>query len=303
MYHNFYTTQVILWSGCITLLFIFWSYVIVRLKDAFEVRVVLPKLKKVRQAKIWPALADVEQMDAVAQFLSEAGLTVDSNKNTLAYIVIGFLLVLFFLDQYFLFMLSMVTCFSLVVLLVNRRKKIMAEMQNSFPLALEILIGSLRAGFSFSQAVQVTARECHGSMAKVFAALARAYEYQLSVPVAVQLIGAQLKMEDWDNFSDCLYIHANVGGDIIPSLEELNKTIITRQEIVSETKTSTASGKMSGLIIAALAPVGCVMFYAMSPEYILPLFTTVTGNLLLVYALISEIIGVIWISRIVRIDF
>ncbi|HYF04793.1 MAG TPA: type II secretion system F family protein [Patescibacteria group bacterium] len=294
---------VVCMAATAALLAIFWFGLFRSFFRVYTFRMRLPAKKVTRQASFWPALTAQERLDYVGDLVAESGMGEPKDRNAQAMVVVIALLVLFLLDQYFLFMGAVGLLAAGIAILLNRRRKRKEMLVRSFPMSLEILISSLRAGFSFPQAITATARESTGPMADVFKALVRAYEYKFPLQEAVRILSVYVRMEDWDNFGDCLRINAKVGGDIIPALEALSKTIFQRQEIESETKTATASGRMSGVIVSALAPLGCFLFYIMSPEYIAPLFTTTSGNIMLVLALGLELAGAAWIWKITQIDF
>ena len=64
----------------------------------------------------------------------------------------------------------------------------------------------------------------------------------------------------------------------------------------------TAQQKLTGLVIGGL-PIGVgLLFQVMQPGYIGPLFTTLTGQALLVAAVVMEVIGILIIQRILNIE-
>ena len=69
-----------------------------------------------------------------------------------------------------------------------------------------------------------------------------------------------------------------------------------------EIATLTAQQKLTGIVLGMI-PLGVgVLFQVMSPGYINPLFTTLTGKGMLVAAVVMETIGVMIIQRILDIE-
>jgi tight adherence protein B len=64
----------------------------------------------------------------------------------------------------------------------------------------------------------------------------------------------------------------------------------------------TAQGRLSGYVLGAMPIVVGLGLYALNPEYISLLFTEVIGRFLLIGAIVMQIIGYLWIRRIVNIE-
>ena len=75
-----------------------------------------------------------------------------------------------------------------------------------------------------------------------------------------------------------------------------------RIRIKGEIQTLTAQQKLTGIVLG-LIPVGCgLLFEIMSPGYINPLFTTFMGKVMLSIAVVMEVIGIMIIQRILKIE-
>jgi tight adherence protein B len=64
----------------------------------------------------------------------------------------------------------------------------------------------------------------------------------------------------------------------------------------------TAQGRLSGLIIGLLPIVVGFVVYLINPLYIYPLFSAPIGNAMLGFAIFIEIIGAMFIRKIVNIN-
>ena len=64
----------------------------------------------------------------------------------------------------------------------------------------------------------------------------------------------------------------------------------------------TAQGRLSGYTLAALPIVVGFMIYLIEPAYVLILFNTGIGNLLLGVGIVLQLIGYLWIRNIVNIE-
>lgn len=181
----------------------------------------------------------------------------------------------------------------------RRRKKLVAQL----PDALDALASALRAGYALPYACALVEREAHPPISRVFGALARAHEYELSLKDAAAMIRPQVGAVEWDYVAEALEMHDGIGGNFIPVLAEAAHSLREKLRVDAEVASATASGRVSGLIVAALAPVSFVTFYFFSPSYMSILFTSTLGVMLLASAVILEAIGFIFIWKIISIDY
>ena len=99
-----------------------------------------------------------------------------------------------------------------------------------------------------------------------------------------------------------ILIQRSVGGNLAEILDNLSYTIRERFKIRRQLRVYTAQGRMSGYVLALLPfGLGCV-FYLLNPDYISILFTDPAGKFGLVVAVILQLIGFLWIRKIVDIE-
>ncbi len=174
---------------------------------------------------------------------------------------------------------------------------------SQLPDALDALVSALRAGYALPPALELVARETQGMVRDVFAALSRAHQYQVPMREAVKRICAQVRLQEWDLVAQAIEIQETSGGNIIPTLDELARTLRDKIRVDQEVTTATASGRFSGLLIAGLAPLSLIGFLVFSPSYMSILLHTELGHILLALAALLEVIGFLIIWKMVTIDY
>lgn len=168
---------------------------------------------------------------------------------------------------------------------------------------LVMISNALKAGYSFLQALAVAADETQDPFSKEFKGLLK--ELSLGIPIEDGLSNLLDRMpsEDLKLIVNAILIQKDIGGNLSEILENIGETIRERQRIKNEINTLTAQGRLSGIIIMAMPAVLGVMIYFFSPEYIMELFNTLVGRFMLVVAVFSQIMGWLFIRKIVNIDF
>lgn len=217
---------------------------------------------------------------------------------------IALALLAYSLTRNFLWVFIMAIAVWTVPMLIVKRKKakryqVFASQMGD---ALGILSNSLRAGFSFMQAVSAVARETPNPMGKEFGRLTKEMSMGITTEKALDNLVHRVQQEDLELLVTAILIQKEIGGNLAEILDNIGNTIRERIRIKSEVKTLTAQGKLSGIVIAGIPVFLGLALYGMNRDYILLLFTHPVGKLMLGLALFNEFIGVLMIRKIVSID-
>ncbi|BCM91159.1 hypothetical protein IAD21_03023 [Abditibacteriota bacterium] len=173
---------------------------------------------------------------------------------------------------------------------------------------LLLMSNSLRAGFSFMQAMEMVAREAPSPIKDEFARVTQ--EISLGVPIADALTGMSNRVNstDLNLVLVAVIIQREVGGALAQLLELIAGVIRERQRIKGEIRTLTAQGRLTGGIMAFLPViVGFLINFVGKmtapdePTFIEPLIHTDMGHMLLAGAFVLQMMGFFIIMRIVNI--
>lgn len=204
-----------------------------------------------------------------------------------------------------MFLLGMLAAAAVVLLsalfLKVRTQRRNARFTEQFPDALSIISRSLRAGHSFTTAVQLVGQEIPAPVGPLFKA---AYDQQqLGLRMTDALTGMNQKIESLDMrfFTTAVSINSDVGGNLSDVLDKLALTIKDRLRIHRQVKVYTAQGRMSGYVLGALPVVVFGIFSVMNPEYELALLKEPMGLYVLLFAALMQVAGLLIIGKIVRI--
>ncbi len=168
--------------------------------------------------------------------------------------------------------------------------------------ALNMLSNSLKAGYSFFQAMDVVSKEMDAPLADEFRSVIRETSVGMDVGDALQGMAQRINSEDLDLVITAVLIQRQVGGNLSEILERIGGTIRERVRLRGEVKTLTAQGRISGLIISLLPLAVGAFVMTVNPEYVTLLFRDPIGRLMLGMAVIGQIIGAVLIRKVVQID-
>jgi tight adherence protein B len=189
-----------------------------------------------------------------------------------------------------------------IVVVRQMRKRRLKAFEAQLPDTLNLLSGSLRAGYSFLQGLEAVAQETSDPMARELRRVLA--EARLGRPLEDALADVAVRMEstDFDWSVMAIRIQREVGGNLAELLQTVAETMIERSRLRGEVKALTAEGRISGIIMGLL-PVGLGLFmFTASPDYIDDLFSSVTGWAMVIGSVVMGIAGFGWIQKIIKIE-
>ena len=181
---------------------------------------------------------------------------------------------------------------------LRKRIKLLTE---QFPDALELLTNTLRAGQAFTTGLVTVAEEMPDPIASEFRATFEEQNYGAGLNEALIHMAERVGTMDMDFFVTAVNIQRETGGNLAEILDNLGRTIRLRFKILGHIKTLTAQGRLSGFIIG-LMPLGLgLLLSILNPKYMSLMFESPMGKLLLMISGGMQLLGFLWINKIVKI--
>lgn len=168
---------------------------------------------------------------------------------------------------------------------------------------LGILANSLRAGFSFLQAVDTLSKEMPPPLSTEFTRLLKEMNLGTTTEEALDNLLKRVDSEDLELVVTAVKIQRQVGGNLAEVLERIEDTIRQRIKLKRELKTLTAQGRISGIIIGLLPFFLAAALAIFNPSYLLTLVKHPLGLFLLAWAFFSQVVGYLVIKKIVNIEY
>lgn len=186
--------------------------------------------------------------------------------------------------------------------LSSKAKKRMAEFNAQIADAMLVICNALKAGYSFMQAMALVSKEMEGPLPKEFNILLKEMSFGITMEESFSNITQRVDSEDLKLVVNAILIQKDVGGNLAEILDKIIETIRDRQRIKGEVKTLTAQGRLSGVIITLLPFVMALFLFFVNRENLMVLFQSSVGIGMLIYGLISQIIGFFVIRKITDIE-
>jgi len=182
-----------------------------------------------------------------------------------------------------------------------RKHQRMQAFAREFPDALDLLVNGLRAGLSFTAALQVVAQESPDPVGGEFAITVEEQALGLEFREAMNNLMERVDVMELRFFVTAVLLHRETGGNLAEVLTNASNLIRDRFRVLGDIKTFTTQGKLTGVILVCL-PIGIGLFTAISaPDYFRPMLESEGGIMALWFAAGLQVLGFLVIFKIVRI--
>ena len=189
-----------------------------------------------------------------------------------------------------------------VMYLEMRRKKRLRKFETQLPDVLNLLSGSMRAGFSFAQGLEAVAEEANEPSKRE---LQRVYaESRLGRPIEDALEDSADRMQSIDLVWAvmAIRIQREVGGNLAELLDTVAETMTERERLRHEILALTAEGRLSAWVLGVFPPAFAVILYMIQPDYMSTLFNSPVGITAVVASAIMAGFGFLWLRKIMAIE-
>jgi tight adherence protein B len=163
----------------------------------------------------------------------------------------------------------------------NRRKSRIKKFLEEFPSAIDIIVRGIKAGIPLGDCLRNIAGEAAEPVRSEFRHIIESQQMGLSIAESVERIVDRVPTPEASFFSIVISIQAKAGGNLAEALNNLSNVLRDRKKMRGKIKAMSSEAKASAGIIGALPFVVAFFVYLTSPAYIMLLFTTGTGNMVL----------------------
>jgi tight adherence protein B len=182
-----------------------------------------------------------------------------------------------------------------------RKGQRMQAFAHEFPDALDLLVSALRAGLSFSAAMQMVSEESPDPIRSEFAVTVEEQALGLDFREALVNLTRRVDSLDLRFFVTAVILQRETGGNLAEILENTARLIRDRFRVLGDIKTFTAQGRLTGAILVLLPLAMALYTYAINPDYFKPMLETDGGRMSLIVAGSMQLVGMLAIRKIVSI--
>lgn len=170
------------------------------------------------------------------------------------------------------------------------------------PDTLQLISGSLSAGYSLPQAIDAVVRQ---GTPPISDELRKALvEARLGAPIedALEDVAERMSSKDFGWVVMAIRVQRQVGGNLAEVLSITAATLRERERLRRQVQVLSAEGRLSAYILFGLPVLFGLYLAAVRPEYLKPLFTDPLGVAMLVMMAILLTVGGFWLRKVVQVE-
>jgi tight adherence protein B len=183
-----------------------------------------------------------------------------------------------------------------------RKSKRLKDFNDQLGDSLNLMVNSLRAGYSTMQALEVISNEMPAPISEEFGRVVLEMQLGVSFDVAMANLMRRMPSADMDLIITAMSVQREVGGNLAEVLDSISFTIRERVRIKGEINTLTAQGRITGYIITGLPFVLSGVVYMVNPSFMGALFEHTCGWIMMGLAFMLIVIGFFAVKKIVSIE-
>jgi tight adherence protein B len=148
----------------------------------------------------------------------------------------------------------------------------------------------------------MVSEEMEDPVAEEFGRTFADYSYGKTLEDALEGLVKRVGLNDLKFFATAVALQRETGGNLTEILDNISHIIRERFRLLRQLKALSAEGRLSGTILTLTAPALLGILWFMSPGYIEMLFEHPMGKFMLMAGAGFQVLGVIVIKRLVKMD-
>ena len=276
-------------------------------RPADEVEINVMRKQRPREGVLLAALYNMNLLRKLEEAMWQAGMYMRVG-DILLIIVLAFGAGLFggnlfFHDIWFALLTAVVTGAVPLFYIQFRKKRRLKAFGNQLPFALDLIKSSLEAGHSLQRAMQVLVSEFADPLGSEFRTVLEQNRIGLPLPRALEDMLKRVPEDDLRLLVVAVRVQTEVGSSLAQIVGRLSEIVRVRQRLRMQIRALTAQSRLGGMVVACLPIVVLGIFSLIQPWYTNQLFHDPTGQKILKYAIGSDLLALITIRRLLRVNY
>jgi tight adherence protein B len=189
-----------------------------------------------------------------------------------------------------------------IVWIGMRIRKRREAFEAQLPDTLDLIAGSLRAGWGLQQAIEAVVEQAKPPISEEFRRAQTEVRLGRLSEQALESVAARMQSVDFNWVVSAISIQREVGGNLAELLNIVSSTIRERNALKRQVATLTSEGRLSAVILFVLPFLEAAVLFVINRGYISQLFVTSTGLVMLITGILLLVIGGVWLNRVIRVE-
>lgn len=173
---------------------------------------------------------------------------------------------------------------------------------NQLPDALQLLVGSLRSGFSLPQSLDALVRDGAEPIAGELGRALAETRLGGDLEESLERVAERNASQDLSWLVMAIRIQREVGGSLSEVLETAVGTMRERARLHRHVRALSAEGRLSAMILFGMPIVLGAWMFVFRRDYLRPLYTEPLGLLMLSASVVGVLIGGVWLRKLIKVE-
>lgn len=182
---------------------------------------------------------------------------------------------------------------------IRRREQSFAD---ELPGALQLMISSLRSGFTLHQSVEAGVRDDDGPVATELRRALSETRISGDFEDALERIGDRMNSAEMIWLVMALRLQKEVGGSLVEVMQTTADTMRERAYLQRHVRSLSGEGRVSAYVLGAMPFLAAGGIWVTQPDYLKPMFQQAIGLIMLAVAIILMAIGAVWLRAVVKVE-
>ena len=165
--------------------------------------------------------------------------------------------------------------------------------------AVDIIVRGIQSGLPLGECVSIIGRESLEPIAGEFRTIVESTRLGLNLQQGLERAVARMPVPEFKFFSIVLSIQQETGGNLAETLSNLSGILRDRKQMKDKVKAMSSEARTTAMIIGCLPLLMGAILYLSSPDYLMLLFTSATGNLMIGGGVVMIRIGTAVMSKMI----
>jgi tight adherence protein B len=183
------------------------------------------------------------------------------------------------------------------------RSKRLWKFEEQFPEGIDLIARALRAGHTFQTGLKMVADELAAPVGVEFRLLYDRQSFGMPLAEALRDFAERTPVLDAKFFATAVLTQREAGGNLAEVLDNLSAVIRERFKVKRQIRVISAHGRITGWILACLPPTLGTVFAVVNREHMQLLWTDPLGLKMLYAAIGLQVVGVLIIRQILKLDY
>lgn len=182
-------------------------------------------------------------------------------------------------------------------------KKRQAKFLEEFANSIDVIVRGVKSGLPLNECLGIIARESPSPVREEFQDIIE--QQRVGIPLAdcFERMMSRMPLPEVKFFAIVIGIQQQAGGNLSEALGNLSGVLRDRKTLAGKVAAMSAEAKASAMVLGGLPFIVMLLVYFSTPEYIMLLFLTKTGNFFLMCAAVWMFLGIMVMKKMINFKY